>query len=111
MPVTPWEIYTWDTPDIRPNGEDIAVFSCYCVDEEGREVPDACAEVTFSASGSGTVFSTGSDVSDHTSLYLPVRRMRAGRITVAVKMKEVNRPLKLVAYSQGLLSAAFIKEF
>lgn len=102
---------TLDTPDIKPNGEDIAVFSCYCVDEEGREVPDACAEVTFSASGSGTVFSTGSDVSDHTSLYLPVRRMRAGRITVAVKMKDVNRPLKLVAYSQGLLSAAFIKEF
>lgn len=102
---------TLDTADVKANGKDIAVFSCYCVDKQGREVPDACPEITFSASGAGTVYSSGSDITDHTSLLLSRRRMRAGRASVAVKMRKSGEPLTLIASADGLGSAVFEEKF
>lgn len=94
-----------DTTDVIANGQDIAVFTCYVVDEDGNEVFDATPTVTFSTNALGKIYSTGSDITDHTSLFLPTRRMRAGRISVAVKLGEVSGELKVYAESFGLESA------
>lgn len=99
-----------DTTDIKANGRDIAVFTCSVLDEEGREVPDAAPTVSFHAEGAGYVYSTGSDVSDHTSLFNGVRKMRAGKISVAVKLKKEAGTLELIAESEGLESARICVE-
>lgn len=99
-----------DTPDVCANGKDIAIFSCYCVDENGLEVPDAEPVVAFTASGAGKVYSTGSDITEHDTIFKSVRKMRAGRIGVAVKMSKTAGELKLIATSENLLSAVFVKE-
>ncbi len=93
-----------DTKDVSANGQDIAVFTCYVVDEDGTEVYDASPTVTFSTNSLGKIYSTGSDITDHTSLFLPTRKMRAGRISVAVKLGDVSGELKVYAESFGLES-------
>ncbi|MBQ6990130.1 MAG: DUF4982 domain-containing protein, partial [Clostridia bacterium] len=64
--------------------DDVAVITCYAVDAEGRFVPDAQPVVEFATNPLGRILSTGSDISDHTPLGSPVRKMRAGLISVAV---------------------------
>ena len=91
-----------ETEDVSANGEDIAIFSCYVVDKEGNEVYDASPTVTFTTNSLGSVYSTGSDITDHTSILLPTRKMRAGRIGIAVKLGTVSGNLKLYAESLGL---------
>ncbi len=100
-----------DTPDVTSSGRDTAIFSCYCTDDRGREVPDACPEVTFAATGSGTVYATGSDCTDHTPALCPRRRMYAGRIGVAVKIDDTGRPLTLIASADNLDSAMYTLTF
>lgn len=90
---------------VKANGEDLAIISCYTVDENGYEVYDASIEATFSTNELGKIYSTGSDITDHTSIFLPTRKMRAGRITVAVKVGEKEGVLKVYAQSNGLESA------
>ena len=94
-----------DTPDIHANGEDIAVITCYVVDEDENEVPDASPTVRFFSNSLGYIYSTGSDSTDHSSLFLSTRRMRAGRIGVAVKLGDVAGELKVYAQADGLESA------
>ena len=96
---------TLDSTDVRANGEDIAIVSCYTVDENGNEVPTATPEVSFFANALGRIYSTGSDISDHSSLFLSSRKMRAGRIGVAVKLGRTAGKLKVYAESAGLESA------
>ena len=85
--------------DIHANGKDIALYTCYCVDENGREVPNASPTVRFFTDGYGEIVGTGSDVTDHSKIKLPVRKMRAGRITVAVRVE--SAPGELVLYAQS----------
>ena len=92
--------------DVRANGKDIALFTCLCVDSEGREVPDASAYVSFHTNDVGRVVGTGSDVSDHTPVTCPDRRMRAGAISVAVKVGKKAGDLILYATAQGLKTAS-----
>lgn len=94
-----------DTENISANGEDIAIFSCFAVDEDGNEVYDAEPFVRFSSNEFGTIYSTGSDITDHTSIFLSERKMRAGRISVAVKLSDKEGKLKIYAHSDGLESA------
>lgn len=94
--------------DVRANGKDIALFTCVCVDSEGREVPDASAFVQFHANALGTVVGTGSDVSDHVAVTCPDRRMRAGTISIAVRVGQKAGDLVLYAHADGL-DAASIK--
>lgn len=91
--------------DVTANGQDIAVFTCVALDEEGREVPDAELTVRFTSSPLGTIVGTGSDVCDHTPLSSPVRRMRAGRISVAVRCKRTHGTLTLYALCDTLPTA------
>jgi hypothetical protein len=63
---------------------DVAIITCYTVDAAGRFVPNASPEVSFHTNPYGRIISTGSDISDHTPLNSPVRKMREGYISVAV---------------------------
>lgn len=95
-----------DTLDVSANSQDIAVFTCFVLDRNGNDVPDAeISTVDFTTSGDCRVYSTGSDISDHNSLFDTYRRMRAGRISVAVKLGSEPCGMKLYARSNGLISA------
>lgn len=103
--------FTLETPDATANGKDVTIFSCYVVDDKGLPVYDACPTVYFTASGSGRVLATGSDVSDHTSVFLPVRRMREGRIGIAVKLSDKHGKCTLTGRADGLKTGVITVEF
>lgn len=88
--------------EVKANGEDLAVITCYVVDKDGNEVYDASVEVDFYTNGLGTIYSTGSDITDHSSIFSSTRKMRAGRITATVKVGEEEGELKVYAKSNGL---------
>ena len=94
-----------DTLDVRANGEDIAILTCSVVDENGLPVYDAEPTVSFSSGKDCRIYSTGSDISEHDTIFKTVRRMRAGTISVAVKLTEKTDDLRVFATSDGLLSA------
>ena len=54
------------TPAPRPDGKDVLLLNCDCLDAQGRPVPDASPMVHFVTNELGRVLATGSDVSDHT---------------------------------------------
>ncbi len=87
------------------NGRDMALFTCTCLDENGRVVPDAAPFVRFHTNEFGCVSATGSDISDHTPPYIPDRQMRAGRISVAVQVGTTPGTLRLYATAEGLTTA------
>ena len=86
----------------KANGRDIALISCYCVDSENREVPDATPFVSFNTNKLGMVIATGSDITDHIPPHIPDRKMRAGRITVAVRLGTEAGELKVYANAENL---------
>ncbi len=100
-----------DNKNISANGSDIAVVTCYCLDENGNEVPDATPTVSFSTNGMGCVVATGSSVADHNPVNMTERKMYAGRITVAVRAGNKSGILKVYAQAQNLKSATFETEF
>ncbi len=89
-------------PDVKAGRDDIALFTCYCVDSEGRTVPDASPFVRFNCNSLGRVIGTGSDVSDRLPVNIPARQMRAGAITVAVRVGDSEGKLVLYANSDTL---------
>lgn len=98
-------VLTQDTIDVEANGKDITILTCYVVDKDGNEVYDASPVVSFSSGKDCHIYSTGSDVSEHDTIFKTERRMRAGRISVAVKLSEKTDDLRVFATSDGLLSA------
>ena len=84
------------------NGEKIALLTCYAQDEQGREVPDACPFVEFNADGDGVIVGTGSGVSDHVPPCVADRKMYAGKISVAVRLKKGAKTLKVYARAENL---------
>ena len=101
-------VLTQDTMDVKANGEDIAILTCSVLDKEGNEVYDASPSVSFSSGDGCRIYSTGSDVSEHDTIFKTVRRMRAGRISVAVKLTGNTDDLRVFATSDGLLSACLM---
>ncbi len=91
-----------DNDDVCANGRDIALFSCYVLDEKGKKVPNASPTVYFSTNKLGKIVGTGSDVCDHERVDLPYRRMREGVIAVAVKVENDSGKLTLCAEADGL---------
>ena len=89
----------------KANGRDVALVTCTCVDEDGLEVPDANPFVRFTPNRLGRIVGTGSDVSDHVPVTCPDRKMRAGRIAVAVAIGEVAGTFTLRAEADGLTPA------
>ena len=93
--------------DIHANGCDGAVVTAYCVDRDGLFVPDAAlGKISFSSNSFGRIYSTGSDITDHSSLLLPDRSMRAGLCTALVIAGNEKGILKVYAESAGLLPAS-----
>jgi hypothetical protein len=90
--------------DVCANGEDLALVTCYAVDAEGREVPDAECEVTFIPSKGARIVGTGSDNTDHVPPASPVRRMYAGRVLAAILPLRAGR-MTLHATAYGLKTA------
>ena len=82
------------------NGRDLQLFTLECVDQAGRAVPNAQETVRFYCNKLGTVVGTGSDVCDHVPPSSPVRKMRAGKITVAVRLGNTAGQLRVFAESQ-----------
>lgn len=87
---------------LRAGGRDMAIVTCLVLDDKGREVPDAAPFVRFFTNDNGVIHSTGSDICDHTNLLLPDRRMRAGRITAAVRTGREAGSMRVYAESDGL---------
>lgn len=88
------------------NGRDLLLVTCYCIDENGIEVPDAEPFVHFYSNEIGEIVGTGSSNIDHAPPHLPDRQMYAGRITVAVRLNE-HGTLKLYAKANGLSAGIF----
>lgn len=89
---------------IRADGKDVAILTCYCVDEEGRAVPDVAPEIAFETNGLGAIEGTGSDICDHVPPCSPVRKMRCGLCSVLVRSGRQAGMLKVYARSQGLIT-------
>lgn len=92
--------------DIRANGEDIAMFTCFCEDEKGRFVPDASPFVSFETNFVGEIAGTGSINNDHTPPNCPERKMYAGLCSVAVRLINEGK-LSLYARAEGLAPARY----
>ena len=99
-----------ENDNVEANGQDIVLLSCYCVDENGLEVPTATPYVSFTTNSLGTVVGTGSDICDHNPVTDTDRRMRAGRISVAVQVGKTTGDLKVYAEADGLQSAMLLIE-
>ena len=84
----------------EPNGNDIALFTCECLDENGRTVPNAEEYVSFNTCENAQVVGTGSDNCDHKNVTLPERQMYEGKITVAVRPNSDAEEFKLFAKSK-----------
>ncbi len=95
-------VLTADNSVTHANGEDILLLTCTCLDKEGREVPTAAPFVRFHTNGLGCVIGTGSDIIDPIPPHIADRRMRAGRITVAVRVGTTAGILRVFAESEGL---------
>ena len=91
-----------ETPDVKAG--DTAVFTCYTLDSEGREVPTADPTVRFVVNKLGIISGTGSAVYDHEPVKSNIRRMYAGQISAAVKCTGKGT-LALYAYADGLEAA------
>ncbi|MBQ4606871.1 MAG: DUF4982 domain-containing protein, partial [Clostridia bacterium] len=83
--------------DCSANGQDIALFTCVVLDDTGCEIPDGAVMVRFTCNALGKIVGTGSDISDHTPLSSRDRQMRAGRISIAVRLGKTHGTLRLYA--------------
>ena len=95
--------------DEEKNGEKIALLTCYAVDGQGREVPNACPYVRFHTEGEGSIMGTGLDVSDHVPPSNPDRQMFAGKITLLVKARKEACNIRVCAENlqSGMLELTF----
>ena len=87
------------------DGKDVVMLTCVCQDEKDREVPDACPEIRFAVNRLGTLIGTGSDMCDTVPVTSPVRRMRAGRCALCVRVGREAGTLSVIARADGLISA------
>ncbi|MBE6797048.1 MAG: glycoside hydrolase family 2 protein [Ruminococcaceae bacterium] len=83
------------------NGQDIALFTCECLDIDGNVVPDAAEFVKFSVNEPAKIIGTGSDHCDHNNVTLPERKMYMGKIRIAVKPNKNQTDLCLTAMSDN----------
>lgn len=89
--------------ELKADGRDVAIITCYCEDEQGRQVPDAAPEIVFLTNGLGKVLGTGSDISDGVPPCSSMRKMRAGLCSAVVETGEKKGMLEIYAFAEGLL--------
>lgn len=115
---------------VKPNGSDIALFTCECVDENGVVVPTANELVTFTVSTEdgfisketgefvkvdtstrAIIVGTGSDNTDHDNVKNNTRQMYMGKISVAVKPAINQKKLILMATSKNIGFGKIVVDF
>ena len=84
------------------NGEKILLLTCVAKDEQGRDVPNASPFVEFNIEGDGVVIGTGSGISDHVPPSVSDRKMFAGKISVAVRLKKGAECVRVYARAENL---------
>lgn len=94
--------------DFKADGSEVALFTCECLDEQGRVVPDASEFVEFSVSKPAIIVGTGSDNTDHLNVTNTSRQMYMGKISVAVKPAKNQESFELMARSKNC-KTKFIK--
>jgi len=93
--------------DFTANGNDIALFTCECTDENGLTVPNAAEYVRFSVSVPAKIIGTGSDNCDHNNVANTERKMYMGKIRIAIKLQKGQETLTLTAVSDNCDPAMF----
>lgn len=91
------------------NGEDVALITCECVDENGNAVPNAAETVNFSVSKPAIIVGTGSDNCDHRSVTNTERKMYMGKIRVAVRPANNQKEFTLTAMSDNFICNKTVK--
>lgn len=87
-----------------PVEPDMPLFTCECLDEAGRTVPDAAPYVRFRAEGGVRILATGSDNADPIPPAVPERQMYMGQIAVYAR---VSASGALIAEADGLVPARY----
>ncbi len=90
---------------IKADGKDVAILTCYAVDDQDRVVPDASPYITIEANEFGKILGTGSDICDHVPPASPFRKMRAGLCSVAVQAGKEKGTLRVWARAENLQPA------
>lgn len=88
--------------DVKPNGEDILMLTCWCEDENGLPVETATPTVTFRTNELGTVAGTGAVNNDHTPPSCPTRKLYAGKCSAAVRVGKLSGTLRVYATADGI---------
>lgn len=99
--------HTTDKPvklHLIPVEPDMPLFTCECLDEAGRTVPDAAPYVRFRAEGGVRIIATGSDNADPIPPAVPERQMYMGQIAVYAR---VSASGALIAEADGLVPARY----
>ena len=89
---------------LTPVEPGMPLFTCECLDEAGRVVPDAAPYVRFRAEGGVRIIATGSDNADPIPPAVPNRQMYMGQIAVYAR---VSASGALIAEADGLASARY----
>ena len=87
--------------EFEANGQDVALFTCECLDENGMIVPDAAEFVQFAVNSPARIIGTGSDHCDHNRISNTARKMYMGKIRVAVKPQNDQEEIILTAMSDN----------
>ena len=89
--------------DFTPNGTDIVLFTCECLDKDGHVVPHASEYVSFYCSDNAKIIGTGSDNCDANNVTNSARKMYMGKILVGIKPYENASEFELMAMSDNCL--------
>ena len=95
-----------DRARISADGEDLSVVVAHIVDSQGRVVPTAADEVTFTVGGPGRVIGVGNgDPSSHEPDRASKRRSFNGLCMALVQSQKTPGEIRVDASAPGLASA------
>src|SRR5271165_827167 len=96
-----------DRPEISADGEDVAMFKVEVQDAAGRMVPVTGNEVTFQATGAGTLIGVGNgDPTSHESDIGSARKAFSGLCMAIVQSTKQPGQITMEASSPGLTPAS-----
>lgn len=93
-----------ETPPIHAGVNEMGFLTCYVIDKNGNQIPNATPLVRFEADNHAIIAATGSASFDHEPVTCKERKMFAGRISVGIKAVNPGKTT-VYAYADGLLPA------